>query len=97
MTSQLATPQPSAAKILLGIDAGGTFTDFVALYPPVSGRPVQVHKTLSTPDAPERAILRGIEEMGLQQALANGELSIVHGSTVATTLHLRVRAHARFS
>ena len=88
MTSQLATPQPSAAKILLGIDAGGTFTDFVALYPPVSGRPVQVHKTLSTPDAPERAILRGIEEMGLQQALANGELSIVHGSTVATNAAL---------
>lgn len=88
MTSQIASPQPRSEKIYLGIDAGGTFTDFVALVPAASGRTVLVHKTLSTPDAPERAILRGIEEMGLQQALANGELVIVHGSTVATNAAL---------
>ena len=72
----------------MGIDAGGTFTDFVALHPPASGKPVQVHKTLSSPDAPERAILRGIAEMGLQQALTDGQLCIVHGSTVATNAAL---------
>jgi N-methylhydantoinase A len=39
-----------------------------------------VHKVLSTPDAPERAILQGIDDMRLDGA----ELQLVHGSTVAT-------------
>ncbi|MCG8436904.1 MAG: hypothetical protein MI751_02335, partial [Pseudomonadales bacterium] len=37
----------------LGVDTGGTFTDFVLLG---DGEP-RIHKVLSTPDAPERAIL----------------------------------------
>jgi N-methylhydantoinase A len=61
---------------LLGIDTGGTFTDFVLLGP--DG--LRVHKVLSTPDEPERAILRGIRDLGLD---ASG-LRVVHGSTVAT-------------
>jgi len=61
---------------LLGIDTGGTFTDFVLF---AAGR-LRVHKVLSTPDAPERAILQGIRELGLDPA----GLRIVHGSTVAT-------------
>ncbi|HEY0635175.1 MAG TPA: hydantoinase/oxoprolinase family protein [Gammaproteobacteria bacterium] len=60
----------------LGVDTGGTFTDFV-LYD--AGR-LSVHKVLSTPEAPERAILQGIHELGLDP----GGLAIVHGSTVAT-------------
>lgn len=70
-------------KLLLGIDAGGTFTDFVLvqLKPNVS---ISVHKTLSTPEAPERAILNGIKAMGLESNLKNGSLRLVHGSTVAT-------------
>jgi N-methylhydantoinase A len=61
---------------LLGVDTGGTFTDFVYL----DEAGMRVHKVLSTPEAPERAILQGIREMGL-----DGEgLKIVHGSTVAT-------------
>ena len=60
----------------LGVDTGGTFTDFVYS----DGVRLRVHKVLSTPDAPERAILQGVEEMGL--SLEN--LLIVHGSTVAT-------------
>lgn len=60
----------------LGIDTGGTFTDFVWW----DGAALQVHKVLSTPDAPERAILQGIAEMGVP---LDG-LTVVHGSTVAT-------------
>ncbi len=60
----------------LGIDTGGTFTDFVYL----DGSNLTVHKVLSSPAAPERAILQGIKEMGL----ALDGLEIVHGSTVAT-------------
>lgn len=62
--------------ILVGIDTGGTFTDFVLL----RGGEVRVHKVLSTPQAPEQAILQGIGELGLQP----DRLTVVHGSTVAT-------------
>jgi len=63
--------------IRLGVDTGGTFTDFVLLD---SDGALRVHKVLSTPQAPERAILQGITEMGLDP----GVLQMVHGSTVAT-------------
>jgi N-methylhydantoinase A len=62
--------------VFLGIDTGGTFTDFV-LY---DGHLLRVHKVLSTPRAPEDAIIQGIRELGLT---GNG-LQVVHGSTVAT-------------
>ena len=62
--------------MLLGVDTGGTFTDFVCL----DGAEVRVHKVLSTPAAPERAILQGIRELGLQ----GQSYYLVHGSTVAT-------------
>lgn len=61
---------------LIGIDTGGTFTDFV-LY---DGGELTIHKALSTPEAPERAILQGIRELGL----VPGDLRVIHGSTVAT-------------
>ena len=70
-------------KMLLGIDAGGTFTDFVLVRfePHIS---IRVYKTLSTPDAPERAILKGIKAMGVESDLYDGGLQLIHGSTVAT-------------
>lgn len=61
---------------LLGVDTGGTFTDFVCFD---DGR-LRVHKVLSTPRAPEQAILTGVSELDLDQAA----LRMVHGSTVAT-------------
>jgi N-methylhydantoinase A len=61
---------------LLGIDTGGTFTDFVLWRDDT----LHVHKVPSTPAAPERAILQGVAELGLDPA----GLTVVHGSTVAT-------------
>ncbi len=61
---------------LLGVDTGGTFTDLIYF----DGRALRVHKVLSTPHAPEVAILRGIDELGLELQ----GLEVVHGSTVAT-------------
>ncbi|MBK1716256.1 hydantoinase/oxoprolinase family protein [Thiocystis violacea] len=61
---------------LIGIDTGGTFTDFVLWR---EGE-VRIHKVLSTPSAPERAILQGIADLGLDPR----DLRVVHGSTVAT-------------
>ncbi len=64
---------------LLGIDTGGTFTDFVLLSDESPN--LRVHKVLSTPQAPEKAILQGIHELGLGDC---DGLQVVHGSTVAT-------------
>ncbi|MDJ0806613.1 MAG: hydantoinase/oxoprolinase family protein [Gammaproteobacteria bacterium] len=65
---------------LIGVDTGGTFTDFVLF----DGGRLRIHKVLSTPQSPERAILQGIREMGLD---ARG-LRVIHGSTVATNAAL---------
>jgi N-methylhydantoinase A len=70
--------------MLLGVDTGGTFTDFVLF----DGTTLRLHKVLSTPDDPARAIERGIAELGIQAAVAAGQLTITHGSTVATNAAL---------
>ena len=62
--------------MFLGVDTGGTFTDFVLF--DRSG--LRFHKELSTPDDPSRAIEQGIASLGLHAA----ELHLIHGSTVAT-------------
>ena len=72
-------------KNLLGIDTGGTFTDFVL----IADNKVITHKVLSTPDAPEQAIFKGIHDLGLEAMLASGSLVIVHGTTVATNAALQ--------
>ena len=62
----------------LGVDTGGTFTDFI-LFDETSGA-ISIHKVLSTPDAPDRAIMQGLADLNID---TNG-LLLVHGSTVAT-------------
>ncbi len=61
---------------ILGVDTGGTFTDLVYF----NGQQLFVHKELSTPSAPERAILNGISALEIDIK----DLHIVHGTTVAT-------------
>ena len=61
----------------IGVDAGGTFTDFVVLHD--DGR-LETFKLRSNPRSPAKVILAGLE-----QAAANVKrVDIVHGSTVAT-------------
>jgi N-methylhydantoinase A len=72
---------------LLGIDTGGTFTDFVYLH----DRHFQVHKVLSTPQAPQEAIFKGLTDMGLDEIAAGGKLMVVLGTTVATNATLEGR------
>jgi N-methylhydantoinase A len=65
----------------LGVDIGGTFTD-VALE--VGGRRYSA-KILTTPEAPERAVLEAIHTVLREAALAPVDLSIIiHGTTLAT-------------
>ena len=69
----------------LGIDTGGTFTDFVQL----TTDGLVVHKQRSTPDDPSRAILDGIAHLSTSALRHSGTPAlrppaVVHGSTVAT-------------
>lgn len=77
----------------LGIDVGGTFTDFVLISE--SGES-SIHKILSTPEDPSIGVLRGIRELA---GIINTDLdelvrsitTIVHGTTVATNALLTLR------
>ncbi len=59
---------------VLGIDIGGTFTDFFLIE---DGR-LRVYKRASTSDDPARGVLDGLAEMDVRPE------QVVHGSTVAT-------------
>ena len=70
-----------AVKGRLGVDIGGTFTD-VALE--VGVRRFSA-KLLTTPHAPEHAVLAAIQVVLAEAGLAPGDLSIIiHGTTLAT-------------
>jgi len=61
--------------MIIGVDTGGTFTDFVYKQGDTWG----VYKVLSTPSNPAEAVLNGLND------LAHGKKKqIIHGSTVAT-------------
>lgn len=61
--------------LIVGVDTGGTFTDFIFK----DGDKWGVHKRLSTPDDPSRAVLAGIKYIA-----GDRDIQVVHGSTVAT-------------
>jgi len=61
---------------IIGVDTGGTFTDFI--YKTVDGK-WGVYKTLSTPHNPAEAVLKGIKRI-----VRDDEYRVIHGSTVAT-------------
>jgi N-methylhydantoinase A/oxoprolinase/acetone carboxylase beta subunit len=65
----------------IGIDTGGTFTDFVSL----GGGAGRVHKVPSTPQDPLQAIVGGLGEVR-PEGLAGVE--VVHGTTVGTNAFL---------
>jgi N-methylhydantoinase A len=66
----------------IGIDIGGTFTDF-CLIEEGTGR-IQVLKTPSIPERPEQAILNGLTQLLDERAFAPDEISyFIHGTTLA--------------
>lgn len=68
---------PELSTLHIGIDTGGTFTDFVVFDPRLSA--LQTFKIPSTPHDPSEAILTGLRTLAAQEAR-----TIIHGSTVAT-------------
>lgn len=69
----------------IGVDTGGTFTDFVV----ARGRQVEQFKLPSTPDDPARAVLAGLAEA--ERRFGRRAERVVHGFTVATNALLTRR------
>jgi len=68
--------------IIVGIDIGGTFTDFVVL----DNGHLRIHKVLSTPNDPSHAFFDGLTALNVSSAA-----QIIHGSTIATNALLERR------
>ena len=74
---------PSAVSWLVGVDVGGTFTDFFAYE--IRTRVIHLFKTPSTPSNPAAAIADGLREMCQAFGIdAKGIDRLCHGTTVAT-------------
>ena len=80
------SPEASPPPFSVGIDVGGTFTDFVVVE---GGSAPRYFKTASTPQAPSDAVMNGLREIGEAYGLPAAELLsrtrlFIHGTTVAT-------------
>ncbi|MFQ6109325.1 MAG: hydantoinase/oxoprolinase family protein [Candidatus Aminicenantales bacterium] len=77
----------------IGIDVGGTFTDFLLTSDDGSS---EIYKVLSTPDDPSVGLMEGLSEMAKAKSLSLEEFikdvtTIVHGTTVTTNAVLTRR------
>jgi N-methylhydantoinase A len=76
----LGNSQLTRPKTRIGVDTGGTFTDFVF----VKDGHVQLFKVPSTPEDPSLAIREGLARIA-------GAVDVVHGTTVGTNALLQRR------
>jgi len=77
----------------IGIDVGGTFTDFLVTE---KGVEPKIFKVLSTPQDPSEGFLNGLKEIAHNQNCSLNELAgrietIVHGTTVTTNSVLTLK------
>src|SRR5436190_14616633 len=72
--------------VRVGIDTGGTFTDFVY---EAKGELI-VFKVASTPDDPSRAINEGLQRI-IEQIGSPTSIEVIHGTTVGTNALLQHR------
>lgn len=79
----MTAPQSSVkgGRFRIGVDIGGTFTDFVML--DTERGVLRNEKLLTTPDDPSRAVLEGISKLLSAGGLAPEEVSqVIHGTTL---------------
>ena len=70
-------------KIRIGVDTGGTFTDFVYQ----TNGALQIFKLPSTPDDPSRAIAEGLRRISEEAGATS--IEVIHGTTVGTNALLQ--------
>jgi N-methylhydantoinase A len=73
--------------VRVGVDTGGTFTDFVFQ---ADGR-LQVFKVASTPTDPSIAIIQGLQRISRITGSKLQDIEVVHGTTVGTNALLQRR------
>lgn len=77
----------SVSAIRVGVDTGGTFTDFVF---ELNGQ-LQIFKLASTPADPAQAIVEGLGMIAELTSTNAAPLEVVHGTTVGTNALLQRR------
>ena len=80
-------PDALRSPVRVGVDTGGTFTDFVFWQ---NGR-LEVFKLPSTPSDPSLAIRQGLEQVAAQTGVKLKSIQVVHGTTVGTNALLQRR------
>jgi N-methylhydantoinase A len=72
-----------AGKVRIGVDVGGTFTDFVLV--DEARDLIFTGKQLTTPDDPSAAIMEGVTRLLLESKIDVGDVhNLVHGTTLVT-------------
>jgi N-methylhydantoinase A len=86
-SSASRTDSASSNIVRVGVDTGGTFTDFVFEL----NRQLQVFKLPSTPHDPSLAITSGLQKVAELTGTGLESLEVVHGTTVGTNALLQRR------
>ncbi|HVG35238.1 MAG TPA: hydantoinase/oxoprolinase family protein [Pyrinomonadaceae bacterium] len=76
-----------ARRVRVGVDTGGTFTDFV--FEAAAG--LRLFKIASTPADPSLAIIEGLKRISAETGAPLGEIEVIHGTTVGTNALLERR------
>ena len=77
----------SARRVRVGVDTGGTFTDFV--FEAAEG--LRLFKRASTPSDPSLAIIEGLKRISAETGAPLDEIEVIHGTTVGTNALLERR------
>ena len=82
-TAIASAPATDAGRVRIGVDVGGTFTDFVLIDD--ARKLIHTGKRLTTPDDPSRAIIEGCERLIAEaETMLSAVGAIVHGTTLVT-------------
>jgi len=79
------TSKKAHRRIRVGVDTGGTFTDFVCEF----NNRLQVFKLPSTPADPSTAIVAGLNRIAELAKAKLREIEVVHGTTIGTNALLQ--------
>lgn len=79
------TKHKRVGKVRIGVDTGGTFTDFVF----EADGALQIFKLPSTPDDPSRAITEGLVRVVEETGASLASIEVIHGTTVGTNALLQ--------